>query len=149
MSSKLGQLAHDEGVGIFELEHLAQRGHHTLITVPDDARIVDRSEDGSAMLEEGTESKFLGFILELLLVFILGAEDGTAVVDSSGEVGVVLEEEEAKLAHVLGPDVTDAFFILGNGSVTATWKQEVVAQLALFHRLVNLDLVNWFFKGPV
>ena len=121
--------------------------HHPLITVRDDARIVDRSKDGTAKLEEGTESKLLGFILELLLVFILGAEDGTAVVDSSGEVGVVLEEEEAKLVHVLGPDVTDAFFILGNGSVTATWKQEVVAQL--FHRLVNLDLVNWFFKGPV
>ena len=87
------------------------------------------------MLEEGTESKFHGFILELLLVFILGAEDGAVVVDSSGEVGVVLEEEEANLAHVLDPDVTDAFFILGNESVTATWIQEVVAQLALFTEL--------------
>ena len=87
------------------------------------------------MLEEGTESKFLGFILELLLVFILGVEDGAVVVDSSGKVGVVLEEEEANLAHVLDPDVTDAFFILGNESVTATWIQEVVAQLALFTEL--------------
>ena len=54
------------------------------------------------------------------------------------DLGVVLEEEEANLAHVLDPDVTDAFFILGNESVTATWKQEVVAQVALFHRIVNL-----------
>ena len=41
------QLGDDEGVGILELEHLAQRGHHPLITVRDDARIVDRFEDGT------------------------------------------------------------------------------------------------------
>ena len=61
--------------------------------------------------------------------------DGPELFEPVQDTGNVLGLVEANLAHVLDPDVTDAFFILGNESVTATWIQEVVAQLALFTEL--------------